>query len=73
MKNYLQGCRIDIQNPGNCGSFNITTDEVIRIGKKHSITFEIEANPLYSERNLKRLRKSIAEVEAGHSAVHEIP
>ena len=40
--------------------------------KNQRIPFQIEGDPFYSEENLKRLRKSIAEVEAGHSTIHEL-
>ena len=50
-------------------AINMFVKAVIRTQR---IPFEIEADPFYSERNLKRLRKSIAEVEAGHSTVHEL-
>ncbi len=49
-------------------AINLFIKSVIR---KQRIPFEIEADPFYSTENIARLRKSIAEVEAGHYAVHE--
>lgn len=40
--------------------------------KNQRIPFQIEGAPFYSEENLKRLRKSIAEAEAGHATVHKL-
>lgn len=50
-------------------AINMFVKAVIRTQR---IPFEIQGDPFYSETNLKRLRKSIAEVEAGHSTVHEL-
>ena len=40
--------------------------------KNQRIPFQIEGAPFYSEENMKRLRKSIAEAEAGHTTVHKL-
>ncbi|MFH2114564.1 MAG: type II toxin-antitoxin system RelB/DinJ family antitoxin [Spirochaetota bacterium] len=50
-------------------AFTIFTKAVVRQGK---IPFEIAADPFYSEANQTRLRKSIAQLEAGRGRVHDL-
>ena len=41
--------------------------------RERRIPFEITADPFYSEKNLERLKKSIAEMEATGGTIHEVP
>ncbi len=41
--------------------------------RERRIPFEITADPFYSEQNLERLKKSIAEMEATGGTIHEVP
>lgn len=50
-------------------ALNIFVKRVIRDRK---IPFELTADPFYSEANLRHLKASIAEVEAGHVTEHEL-
>jgi len=45
-----------------------------KVNKEKRIPFEVEVNPFYSEKNMERLRKAIADVESGKSKLteHEI-
>ena len=47
---------------------NLFVKSVIR---KQRIPFVIEGDPFYSTENMDRIRKAVAEVEAGHYTVHE--
>ena len=60
-----------------CKSAGLTVSAAINVFvkaviKNQCIPFSIEGDPFYSEKNLKRLRESIAEVEAGHYTIHEL-
>jgi DNA-damage-inducible protein J len=51
-------------------AFTIFTKTVVREGK---LPFEVAASPFWSEENQKRLKKAMADVEAGRNcAVHEL-
>ncbi|MBR8466498.1 type II toxin-antitoxin system RelB/DinJ family antitoxin [Campylobacter sp. faydin G-140] len=43
--------------------------QVIRNG---GIPFELRTDPFYSEKNLKRLRKSMAQMERNGGTIHEV-
>jgi len=43
-----------------------------KVGKEQRIPFEIAVDPFYSESNMKRLRKSIAQMEETGGTVHEV-
>ena len=43
-----------------------------KVSKERRIPFEVAADPFYSEGNMERLRKSIAQMEATGGTVHEI-
>ncbi len=42
-----------------------------KVGREKRIPFEVSIDPFYSDENLARLRKSIADVEAGRSTLKE--
>ena len=50
-------------------AFTIFTKTVVRLGK---IPFEISVDPFYSPENMERLRKSIANAEAGRLTYHDL-
>jgi DNA-damage-inducible protein J len=50
-------------------AFTIFAKTVVRLGK---IPFEISSDPFYSEINQTRLRKSIADLNAGKGKAHEL-
>ena len=43
-----------------------------KVSREKRIPFEISADPFYSEENMTRLRKSIAQMEATGGTVHEV-
>lgn len=43
-----------------------------KVSREQRIPFEITADPFYSEANMARLRKSIAQMEATGGTVHEL-
>lgn len=44
-----------------------------KVGKEKRIPFEVAVDPFFSDANMKRLRKSIAQMEATGGTVHEVP
>lgn len=42
-----------------------------KAAREHRIPFELNADPFYSEENMKRLRDSIAQTESTGGTVHE--
>lgn len=43
-----------------------------KLGRERRIPFEVSADPFYSDENMTRLRKSIAQMEAGGGTIHEV-
>lgn len=43
-----------------------------KVAKEKRIPFEIAVDPFFSEENMARLRKSIAQMEATGGTVHEV-
>ena len=43
-----------------------------KLAREKRIPFEVSADPFYSEKNIERLRKSIAQMEATGGTVHEV-
>lgn len=43
-----------------------------KLGRERRIPFEVAADPFYSEENMSRLRKSVAQMEATGGTIHEI-
>ena len=43
-----------------------------KVGRECRIPFEVSADPFYSEENMLRLRKSIAQMETGGGQIHEV-
>jgi DNA-damage-inducible protein J len=50
-------------------AFTIFAKTVVRLGK---IPFEISSDPFYSKTNQARLRKAVADLNAGKGKVHEL-
>jgi DNA-damage-inducible protein J len=50
-------------------AFTIFAKTVVRLGK---IPFEISSDPFYGEANQARLRKAVADLNAGKGKAHEI-
>ena len=44
-----------------------------KVSRERRIPFEVSVDPFYSEENMKRLRKSIAQLESTGGTVHEVP
>jgi DNA-damage-inducible protein J len=51
-------------------AFNIFA---VKVAREKRIPFEVSADPFYSEENMARLRKSIAQMEATGGTIHEVP
>lgn len=43
-----------------------------KLGNEQRIPFEVSVDPFYSEENMARLRKSIADLDAGKGKMHEV-
>jgi len=43
----------------------------VKVGREQKIPFEVAADPFYSEANMARLRKAIADVKSGKSKLTE--
>ncbi len=43
-----------------------------KLGREKRIPFEVSADPFYSQENMARLRKSVAQMESTGCTVHEI-
>jgi len=43
-----------------------------KLGRERRIPFELSADPFYSDENMARLKKSIAQMEASGGTVHEV-
>lgn len=43
-----------------------------KLGREKRIPFEVSADPFYSEANIARLKKSIADLNAGKGKIHEV-
>lgn len=43
-----------------------------KVGREGRIPFELSADPFYSEENMKRLRKSIEEMETKGGTIHDV-
>lgn len=42
-----------------------------KLGREKRIPFEVSADPFYSQENMNRLRKSVAQMESTGGTVHE--
>jgi len=51
------------------GAFTVFATKVAR---ERRIPFELTADPFYSEANITRLKKSIAQLESGSGSYHEL-
>lgn len=63
---------------GICNELGITmSTAVIMLAKKMTrekrIPFDVSVDPFYSEENMARLRKSIAQMESNGGTIHEVP
>ena len=54
--------------------FIIVINEVLPepTGPERRIPFEVSADPFYSDENMKRLKKSIAQMESTGGTIHEV-
>lgn len=43
-----------------------------KLGREKRIPFEVSVDPFYSDENMARLRKSIAQMEATGGVIHEV-
>ena len=43
-----------------------------KLANEQRIPFEVAVDPFYSEENMERLKKSIADLNAGKGKVHEV-
>lgn len=43
-----------------------------KLGRERRIPFEVSADPFYSDENMKRLKKSIAQMESTGGTIHEV-
>ena len=60
-----------------CASMGLTMSTAINIfltklANEQRIPFEVAVDPFYSEENMERLKKSIADLNAGKGKVHEV-
>lgn len=43
-----------------------------KLGRERRISFEVSADPFYSDENMTRLRSSIAQMETSGGTIHEV-
>ena len=43
-----------------------------KLGRERRIPFEVSAYPFYSDENMKRLKKSVAQMESTGGTIHEV-
>lgn len=43
-----------------------------KLGREKRIPFEVSADPFYSDENISRLKKSIAQMESTGGTIHEV-
>ncbi|MCD8148497.1 MAG: type II toxin-antitoxin system RelB/DinJ family antitoxin [Clostridiales bacterium] len=43
-----------------------------KLGREKRIPFEVSADPFYSDANMQRIRRSVAQMEATGGTVHEV-
>ena len=43
-----------------------------KLGRERKIPFEVSADPFYSDENMKRLKKSVAQMESTGGTIHEV-
>ena len=60
-----------------CAAMGLTMSTAINIfltklANEQRIPFEVAVDPFYSEENMERLKKSIADLNAGNGKVHEV-
>ena len=60
-----------------CSAMGLTMSSAInifltKVGNERRSPFEVSADPFYSEANMNRLKKSIADLNAGKGTVHEV-
>jgi DNA-damage-inducible protein J len=60
-----------------CGEMGLSMDTAFnifatKIAREMKFPFDVSADPFYSEANMKRLRKSIANLKAGRGKEHEL-
>ena len=60
-----------------CADIGISLSTAINIylrklGREKRIPFEVSVDPFYSQENMDRLRKSVAQMEATGGTVHEV-
>ena len=61
----------------DCAAMGLTMSTAINIfltklANEQRIPFEVAVDPFYSEENMERLKKSIADLNAGKGKVHEV-
>ena len=60
-----------------CKSMGFTMTEAftlfaVKVARENRIPFMIEEDPFYNEKNMKRLKKSIEQLENGKGTIHEV-
>ena len=60
-----------------CSSVGLTSSAALnlfvkKVIREHRIPFEIEADPFYSESNMRFLREGIAQLNSGRGVEHEL-
>lgn len=43
-----------------------------KVARERKIPFELSADPFYSEKNMARLRKAVADLNAGKGTIHQV-
>ncbi len=43
-----------------------------KLGRENRIPFEVSVDPFYSEQNMARLRRSVAQMESTGGTIHEV-
>ena len=75
--NYRVYDTIKAKADSSCTAMGLNMSTAINIfltklANEQRIPFEVAVDPFYSEENMARLRKSIADLNAGKGTVHEV-
>lgn len=75
--NFRVDDTIKVKAENACTAMGLTMSAAMNIfltklANEQRIPFEVAVDPFYSEKNMDRLRKSIADLNAGKGKVHEV-
>ena len=75
--NFRMDAELKINMEKVCRELGLTTTAAFtmfatKVAREKRIPFEVAVDPFYSEQNMARLRKSIAQMESTGGTIHEV-